>query len=225
MSDYLAVGGVSAVLRSLLTSALTNGGPSYDPRLHPRNHGNLARPDSRPARTSSRRSTCSCTTPASTRPCGTWACHRSSAQGRRLSNPPLALNLHYLISAYGSKQFDPEILLAWAMKVFHDTPVVPSQTIQNALTDLGSQPQSSAEAQLIASKHAGRPDRAHQDHARDADDGGDLPAVDGLPDHLPPEHRASGLRRRHPGHPGVRVESARPDPDRYRAAAADAGHR
>ena len=28
MSDYLAVGGVSAVLRSLLTTALTSGGPS-----------------------------------------------------------------------------------------------------------------------------------------------------------------------------------------------------
>jgi len=67
--------------------------------------------------------------------------------GGRLSNPPLALNLHYLLTAYGSSQFDPEILLAWAMQVFHETPVVPRQTIQDALTNLLSQ--SSPEAKLI----------------------------------------------------------------------------
>jgi hypothetical protein len=69
------------------------------------------------------------------------------SNGGRLSNAPLALNLHYLVTAYGSTQFDPEILLAWAMKVFHDTPVVPRQTIQDALTSLLSQ--SSPEAKLV----------------------------------------------------------------------------
>ena len=70
-----------------------------------------------------------------------------NAQGGRISNPPLALNLHYLVTAYGSTQFDPEILLAWAMQVFHDTPVVPRQTIQGALTTLLGQ--AGPEAQLI----------------------------------------------------------------------------
>ena len=42
-----------------------------------------------------------------------------------MSNPPLAINLHYLVTAYGANQFDPEILLAFAMRVFHNTPVVP----------------------------------------------------------------------------------------------------
>jgi hypothetical protein len=72
----------------------------------------------------------------------------TDARGQRLSNPPLALNLHYLVSSYGNTQLDPEVLLAWAMKVFHDTPVVPRHTIQQALTDLSAQ--TSTAAQLIA---------------------------------------------------------------------------
>ena len=74
----------------------------------------------------------------------------ANAQGTRLSNPELALDLHYLVTAYGSTQFAPEILLAWAMKVFHDTPVVPSQTIQAALDGLAQQHQPSTEASLIS---------------------------------------------------------------------------
>ena len=74
----------------------------------------------------------------------------SSAQGARLSNPPLALDLHYLVTAYGSTQFDPEILLAWALSVFHEMPVIASQTIQAALDALGGQPGASTEASLIS---------------------------------------------------------------------------
>ena len=50
------------------------------------------------------------------------------------ANPPLALNLHYLVSAYGAEPFGPEVLLAWAMKVFHDTPVVPPSTDPKAVS-------------------------------------------------------------------------------------------
>ena len=45
MSDYLAVGGVSAVLCSLLSTALSSGGPTHDPGAHTRDHGDLTRPD------------------------------------------------------------------------------------------------------------------------------------------------------------------------------------
>jgi hypothetical protein len=54
------------------------------------------------------------------------------------------------VTAYGSHAFDTEILLAWAMKVFHDTPVVPRDTIQQALADLLSVHPPPAENQLIA---------------------------------------------------------------------------
>jgi hypothetical protein len=70
------------------------------------------------------------------------------AAGNRVANPPLALDLHYLVSAYGSGLLTAEVLLGWAMKVFHDNPVVPAATIQEALDHLASG--SSAAATLTA---------------------------------------------------------------------------
>ena len=43
-----------------------------------------------------------------------------NASGALLSNPPLPLDLHFLISAYGKSEFDGEILLGWAMQVLHE---------------------------------------------------------------------------------------------------------
>ena len=57
-------------------------------------------------------------------------------QGNRLSNPPLALNLHYLVSAYGKNEFDAEILLGWAMQVLHENPILSRQTIQDKLAEM-----------------------------------------------------------------------------------------
>ncbi len=149
MSDYLAVGGVSAVLRSLLTTALTSNGPSTILGSSP--GVTATSPDLIPTGANEQPQVNLFMYYVSLNPAlRNLGLPSMGARGERLSNPPLALNLHYLVSAYGSQQFDPEILLAWAMKVFHDTPVVPSQTIQQALTDLGTQPQPSAEAQLIA---------------------------------------------------------------------------
>jgi hypothetical protein len=57
------------------------------------------------------------------------------ASGRhRLSNPPLALDLHYLLSAYSAEEFGGEILLGYAMQLLHDRPVLDRQTISAALT-------------------------------------------------------------------------------------------
>lgn len=63
-----------------------------------------------------------------------------SANGARLSNPPLALNLHYLITAYGSTDFQAEILLGYAMQVLHERPVLDRAAIRTALnpSPLGS---------------------------------------------------------------------------------------
>jgi hypothetical protein len=70
--------------------------------------------------------------------------------GRRLTNPPLAINLHYLGSAYGKGELDPEILLGWAMQQFHENPIISRQTIQNSLdamkTDLSATPEMKAVA-------------------------------------------------------------------------------
>ncbi|MGF1643974.1 MAG: DUF4255 domain-containing protein [Thiotrichales bacterium] len=51
----------------------------------------------------------------------------------RLDNPPLALNLHYLVSAYSGGDLHAEILLGYAMQLLHEHPVVPRQAIRTAL--------------------------------------------------------------------------------------------
>jgi hypothetical protein len=56
------------------------------------------------------------------------------ASGRtRLSNPPLALDLHYLISAYGSADLHAEILLGYAMQLLHEHPALTRDEIRTAL--------------------------------------------------------------------------------------------
>ncbi len=149
MSDYLAVGGVSAVMKSLLTNALAQGGPSTI--LGAAAGITNVAPD------------LVATGPDEAAQINIFLYYASinpalrnlglpsmNAGGARLSNPPLAINLHYLVTAYGSNPYDAEILLAWAMQVFHSTPVVPRDTIQQALTDLVSVLPAPPEQSLIS---------------------------------------------------------------------------
>lgn len=53
--------------------------------------------------------------------------------GSRASHPPLALNLHYLLTAYGFADFEAEILLGYAMHVLHERPVLDRAAIHRAL--------------------------------------------------------------------------------------------
>lgn len=56
------------------------------------------------------------------------------ASGRlRLSNAPLALNLHYLLSAYSGGDLHAEILLGYAMQLLHENPVLARSAIRTAL--------------------------------------------------------------------------------------------
>jgi uncharacterized protein DUF4255 len=55
------------------------------------------------------------------------------ARGDLLTNPPLALDLHYLLSAYGAQDFATEILLGYAMQILHETPVLAREAIRVAL--------------------------------------------------------------------------------------------
>jgi hypothetical protein len=60
-----------------------------------------------------------------------------AADGRtRLGNPPLALDLHYLLTAYGSEDCEAEALLGFAIQMFHETPVIPRSQILLGLTSL-----------------------------------------------------------------------------------------
>ena len=56
-----------------------------------------------------------------------------ASNGERISNPPLALDLHYLITAYGRSDFQAEILLGYAMHLLHERPVLDRPAIKRAL--------------------------------------------------------------------------------------------
>lgn len=54
-------------------------------------------------------------------------------RGERTSNPPLAIDLHYLLTAYGALELHSEILLGYGMQLFHETPVLTRTAIRTAL--------------------------------------------------------------------------------------------
>lgn len=58
---------------------------------------------------------------------------RDSSGRHRLTNAPLALDLHYLITAYGSEPLHREILLGYAMQLMHEYPVLTREMIRTAL--------------------------------------------------------------------------------------------
>ncbi len=51
--------------------------------------------------------------------------------GNRLTNPPLALDLYYLLSAYGSDDFQAEMLLGYAAQLLHEVPVLTREAIRH----------------------------------------------------------------------------------------------
>lgn len=59
---------------------------------------------------------------------------RDASGSQRLFNPPLALDLHYLLSAYGAEDLHAEILLGYAMQLFHENPVLSRGAINTALS-------------------------------------------------------------------------------------------
>ena len=53
--------------------------------------------------------------------------------GVRLSAAPLALDLHYLLTAYGSQDLNAEILLGYSMQLLHETPVLSRAQLRTVL--------------------------------------------------------------------------------------------
>lgn len=66
------------------------------------------------------------------------------SRGNRVSNPPLALNLHYLLTAYGSSEYVQEILLGYGMQLLHENPMLTRDAIRRALA-----PQSPVDASSL----------------------------------------------------------------------------
>jgi Pvc16 N-terminal domain len=55
------------------------------------------------------------------------------ASGERISNPYLALDMHYVVTAHGTTEFQNEVLLGYAMQIFHEHPVLARAVIREAL--------------------------------------------------------------------------------------------
>lgn len=58
----------------------------------------------------------------------------ADGNGGRTGNAPLALDLHYLLTAYGSKDTNAEVLLGFAMFLLHQTPVLSRNYLRSVLT-------------------------------------------------------------------------------------------
>lgn len=55
------------------------------------------------------------------------------ARGNLVQRPLVALNLHYLLSAYAAEELHAEILLGYAMQLFHENPILSREAVRTAL--------------------------------------------------------------------------------------------
>jgi hypothetical protein len=148
MSDFLAVGGVTAVLRWMLREAIAGSGVDTAVGATPTIS---ALPPDR------------IVVGASEIPqVNIFMYHISfnsgwrdiglpelDSCGTRISSPPLAIDLHFLFSAYGPNELDGEILLGWAMQIMHEQPVLTRDLVQTALSTIASTPGATAEDQHV----------------------------------------------------------------------------
>ncbi len=134
MSSALAIAGVTAVLRDLLNDGMINhnvtgvlGGSVTVSALPPDRVLPVNGSESTQLNLFLHRLT----------PNPGWRNHdlpSCDSSGRnRLTNPPLALDLHYLLSAYSAEELHAEILLGYAMQLLHETPVLDRRAIATAL--------------------------------------------------------------------------------------------
>jgi hypothetical protein len=57
-----------------------------------------------------------------------------NSNGDLVSNPPLALDLHYLLTAYSTVELNTEILLGYGMQLLHENPILSKNAIKNSLS-------------------------------------------------------------------------------------------
>ena len=69
--------------------------------------------------------------------------------GNRVGSPPLAIDLHFLLSAYGPNELDGEILLGWAMQILHEQSVLTGNLLQTALSAIAGAAGATTEDQHV----------------------------------------------------------------------------
>jgi hypothetical protein len=132
MSSALAIGAVSAVLRNLLDNGLVEAGAAMGSTVAVSAVApdtiNLDNANDPPRlnlflyRVTPNRGWSNVDLPS-----------RSAVTGERLTNAPLALDLHYVLTAYGKADFQAEILLGYAMHLLHERSVLDRAAIRRAL--------------------------------------------------------------------------------------------
>ena len=118
------------------------------------------------------------------------------SRGTRIANPPLALDLHYMLTAYGAADLQAEVLLGYAMLLFHQMPVLARDAIRRSLDP----PPSAAVTgsllptvyQSLRAADLGEPGRADQDHSGGDEHRGAVEALDRYPVTLSPNRYLSG---------------------------------
>lgn len=136
MSSPLAIGAVSAVLRNLLDDAMINVNPGLGTTVNV----SAVAPDTINLEDDQAGPRLNLFLYHAT-PNSGWrnaALPSRNGAGDRLANVPLALDLHYLVTAYGRDDFHAEILLGHAMHVLHERPWLDRASIREALNPGGS---------------------------------------------------------------------------------------
>jgi len=134
MSNALAVAAVTAVLKNLLDNALIDSANATI--SDPVTVKTLAPDRVRPAQNSQPEPTQLNLFMYHVTPNPGWSSvglPSRDGNGERVTNPPLALDLFYLLIAYGQGDFEAEVLLGYAMQVLHETPVLTREAIRTAL--------------------------------------------------------------------------------------------
>lgn len=132
MSSPLAVGAVSAVLRNLLDNGLIEAGAVLGTTVNV----SAVAPDTIDLENADEPPRLNIFLHQVTPNIG-WRNaglpSRSGTSGERLANAPLALDLHYLVTAYARADFQAEILLGYAMHLLHEQPVLDRAAVRRAL--------------------------------------------------------------------------------------------
>lgn len=149
MANALAIAAVTAVLKSLLENELIRQGVSSrlnspDITVLPPNpdlgNGNSANPDRLNLFL------------MHTTPNLGWRnvdLPSRNGRGDRLRNAPLALDLHYLVTAYSDSPLHAEVLLGVAMQFLHEHPILTRTTIRTTLDTISGDPLATGEIEEV----------------------------------------------------------------------------
>lgn len=132
MSSPLAIGAVSAVLRNLLDNGMIEAGAALGTTVSV----SAVAPDTINLESSDEPPRLNVFLHQVTHNAGYKnrdLPSRSNTSGERLTNAPLALDLHYLLTAYARADFQAEILLGYAMHLLHERPVLDRAAVRRAL--------------------------------------------------------------------------------------------